>query len=544
MEDQRNNFLEESAYQEPLMKYAKAYQLKKSKNNQESLMVEDTKRYVIYARKSTEDDKRQVQSIEDQLEHCEKFAKMNNLMVGDIIRDEKSARTAGKRDGFTEMMNGLKDGTNYNSILAWHPDRLARNMKDSGEILDLLDKGVIRDLKFTSYTFNNDAAGKMTLSILFAMAKEFSDKLSEDTKRGVSKKVREGKYCGSKKRGYLVRSSGNFRADPDTFDIYKSAWKEYLEGKSQREIIKMLKQNDIDISEGKLSIFFQDPFYAGLYCYGNQIIDIKKVDPRFPIMVSAKEFLQVQRENRNNPSGWHLSSEFRPFNGLVICGDCGHFLTAGLSSGNRDKYLNISCGNSKCRARRKEKGIRPIANSIRGRVIIDLALSVIAKLDTTKEIYEKAKQKYLESRNTLIKGKSDEIKLEKSHITKLENKSEALSEKLLAVKEEEVIKKFSHDIGTLCGEIKKEKKALKGLEIEKANYESEIEMEFPNYEDFVNFFKKASDTLKTTQDDRLIDQIVKLIFVNMKVDGKEVLCYSLREPFSSYEIMKFQYGVL
>jgi len=88
------------------------------------------------------------------------------------------------------MLDTIKKGDFYNSILSWHPDRLSRNMKESGEILDMLDNDLIVDLKFSSYTFNNDTAGKMTLSILFAMAKEFSDKLSDDIKRGIEKQLK------------------------------------------------------------------------------------------------------------------------------------------------------------------------------------------------------------------------------------------------------------------------------------------------------------------------------------------------------------------
>lgn len=181
---------------ETLLKYAQAYNLKKTKNNQEKELEDKIPRYVIYARKSTEDSERQVQSIEDQVENCKKFAKNNSLKVVDVITEEKSAKKEGRRPLFSEILRSIKDEGIYDSILAWHPDRLARNMKEAGEILDMLDNGTLVDLKFVSATFNNDAAGKMNLSILFAMAKEFSDKLSDDTKRGIKKKVRDGKYCG------------------------------------------------------------------------------------------------------------------------------------------------------------------------------------------------------------------------------------------------------------------------------------------------------------------------------------------------------------
>jgi len=39
-------------------------------------------------------------------------------------------------------------------ILAWHPDRLARNSVDGGQIIYLVDTGVIKELKFPTFWFD------------------------------------------------------------------------------------------------------------------------------------------------------------------------------------------------------------------------------------------------------------------------------------------------------------------------------------------------------------------------------------------------------
>lgn len=69
--------------------------------------------------------------------------------------------------------------------MAWAPDRLARNMKEGGEIIDMLDEGIIKDLKFVNHSFTNDANGKMLLSIAFALDKRYTDDLSYNVKRVV-----------------------------------------------------------------------------------------------------------------------------------------------------------------------------------------------------------------------------------------------------------------------------------------------------------------------------------------------------------------------
>jgi DNA invertase Pin-like site-specific DNA recombinase len=233
---------EQATYKQALIQYSNTYILQKRDPKAEGGNSTARTKYVIYARKSTEDDKRQVQSIEDQVDHCKNFAKKENLDVIDILREEKSAKNAGKRNIFNLMLESIYKGDSYNAILSWHPDRLSRNMRESGEILDMLDNNYIRDLKFPSYAFNNDAAGKMTLSILFAMAKEFSDKLSEDTKRGISRKVSEGKHSGGDKRGYIVGKDDYFRPHPDTFEVYKKAWELYAETNNKSHVLTWLNE--------------------------------------------------------------------------------------------------------------------------------------------------------------------------------------------------------------------------------------------------------------------------------------------------------------
>ena len=73
-------------------------------------------------------------------------------------------------------------------ILAWHPDRLARNSVDGGRIIYLLDTGKIKTLKFPTFRFESDPQGKFMLNIMFGQSKYYVDSLSENTKRGLPRK--------------------------------------------------------------------------------------------------------------------------------------------------------------------------------------------------------------------------------------------------------------------------------------------------------------------------------------------------------------------
>src|SRR3546814_11192174 len=69
-------------------------------------------------------------------------------------------------------------------IIAWHPDRLARNSVDGGRIVYLLDRGALRDLEFATLTFEKNPQGKFMPSIIFGYSKYYIHSTYEDVKRG------------------------------------------------------------------------------------------------------------------------------------------------------------------------------------------------------------------------------------------------------------------------------------------------------------------------------------------------------------------------
>lgn len=57
-------------------------------------------RYVLYVRKSSEDDKAQVKSLEDQIADCLSYAKIRGLEVVDTIQESASAKKSKKSPPF------------------------------------------------------------------------------------------------------------------------------------------------------------------------------------------------------------------------------------------------------------------------------------------------------------------------------------------------------------------------------------------------------------------------------------------------------------
>jgi site-specific DNA recombinase len=127
-------------------------------------------RYFIYCRKSTESEDRQVLSIDSQLDELKRAFEGNPAIeIIAVYRESFSAKAPG-RILFNEMIARIERGE-ADGILAWHPDRLARNSIDGGRIVYLLDTEILKDLKFANVTFENTPQGKFMLSIIFSYSK-------------------------------------------------------------------------------------------------------------------------------------------------------------------------------------------------------------------------------------------------------------------------------------------------------------------------------------------------------------------------------------
>jgi site-specific DNA recombinase len=127
----------------------------------------------LYARKSSDEPTRQMLSIEAQVAELREFARKERLRIVEEFTESMSARRPG-RPVFNAMMERVeKEG--IEALLAWHPDRLARNAMDGGTIIHSLDAGMLEGLKFPTFWFENTPQGKFMLSVAFGQSKYYVD---------------------------------------------------------------------------------------------------------------------------------------------------------------------------------------------------------------------------------------------------------------------------------------------------------------------------------------------------------------------------------
>jgi DNA invertase Pin-like site-specific DNA recombinase len=146
-------------------------------------VIEGLDRYCLYARKSSEEDERQAMSIDSQIQEMLAIAKREGLNITETRRESHSAKASGHRPVYNTILEDIDKGV-FNGILTWAPDRLSRNAGDLGSLVDLMDRGLLKEIRCHSQRFTNNPNEKFLLMILCSQAKLENDNRGINVKRG------------------------------------------------------------------------------------------------------------------------------------------------------------------------------------------------------------------------------------------------------------------------------------------------------------------------------------------------------------------------
>ena len=292
-------------------------------------------RYIIYCRKSTESEDRQVLSIESQINELKKLSERLNLKVIDILTESQSAKSPG-RPIFNKVLD-LINQRRVDGIICWKLDRLARNPIDGGQITWMLQKGVIKHLQTFDRGYLPDD-NVLLMNVEFGMANQYVLDLSKNVKRGLKTKAEKGWYPAPAPIGYLndkTKEVGRREIikDPDRFDLVKRMWDLMITGNHTPPVIMNKANNEWGyrsingkpISRSNIYNMFSNPFYYGWFEYpvnsGNWYKGNHKP------MVSKEEFDKVQ-VLLGRPGKSRNKKHVFPFLGKIRCGECGGLITA------------------------------------------------------------------------------------------------------------------------------------------------------------------------------------------------------------------------
>lgn len=290
-------------------------------------------RYILYARKSSEAEDRQVASVESQLTEMRGFAKKRGLVVVKTLVEARSAKNPG-RTVFNQMLGDIYTGV-ADGIICWKLDRLARNPIDGGNIIWMLQNDQIHHIVTIEGDYNALDGNMLMLYMRFGMAGQYSLDLARDTKRGQANKVKMGWSPNTAPPGYLNERFANkgekrILVDPELFPIVRAVFDFVLKEKragvealSYARKIGLIGKHGRPISYGCLYRLLRNPYYKGLFRFSGNLHPGKHKP-----MITQTEFEAIQKilgeKVKRVPTFKHTIK----YRGMISCGECGAGITA------------------------------------------------------------------------------------------------------------------------------------------------------------------------------------------------------------------------
>jgi site-specific DNA recombinase len=313
------------------------------------------KRFFIYARKSTDDASRQVRSIDDQIAEVKELAARENLQIVEVLKERQTAKVPG-RPVFNQMLERIKAGEAC-GIIAWHPDRLARNSYDSGQVMDLIDKGIICYLRFCTFLFESNAQGKFMLAIMFGQSKYYSDSLSENILRGKRQKLKDGIWPQLAPIGYLNdRNTRGIVPDPVRGPLVRKAFELYAAGDCTLDHLtstmnnlglkaspyrRKKKKRNKPLSRTQFHRLLCNPIYYGPFRYNGELHEGTH-EP----LISKALFDRVQEIVRKKRKAHTKILKPYLYRKVFRCGECGGMITIETQKGHN--YLRCTKKKGAC----------------------------------------------------------------------------------------------------------------------------------------------------------------------------------------------------
>jgi DNA invertase Pin-like site-specific DNA recombinase len=378
-------------------------------------------KYIIYARKSTEEDDRQVLSIEAQMHELKEFAAKEKLEIVASLCEAKTAKEPGRMK-FAEML-AILESEKADGIISWHPDRLARNSVDGGKIIHFVDRGLIKSLKFPTFWFEPTPQGLFMLNIAFGQSKYFVDNLRENVKRGLRQKIRNGVWPGWAPVGYANNpKTRGIDVDNEKAPKVRKMFELYATGEyTLHSLANWCRGNNLVGNLGKPLVIaniqknLQNIFYLGLMKWKGEIFEGQH-EP----LISKKLFDKCWEVMAKRGKVQEVRKHHFAFLGLIKCASCGCSIT-----GERQKGHNYY----RCT---KKKGLCQEKHYLREEALTEQIKTFLQKVSLSNQDTEKVLAALDSEQDKAREDAQAEVGILKELLSQIEAKLQKLLDVYLA----------------------------------------------------------------------------------------------------------------
>ena len=363
-------------------------------------------KYIMYCRKSTDTEDRQITSIQDQINELRKVAFSRGIEIIQIFQESKSAKKPG-RPIFNEMLSLLHKGK-ADGILCWRINRLARNPVDGGQIQWMLQQNVLKSILTPNREFL-PADNVLMMSVELGMANQFIIDLSKDVKRGMSAKAERGWRPSKAPLGYInigdknknekniiVKDKKESVLLRRLFDLILTKHLTIDELQIEAKAIGLKGEQKKDLQTSTIYRVVTNPFYYGRYEWpknsGNWY------NGNHEPIITFSEYQQIQdilakRSKPKKDSVENIKMEDNIpslpviYQGLMTCKSCNGAITASKvnktqKNGNKHQYIYYHC------SKRKDKSCNQKSYPVNQEALEPQVLKFLEEITIVPEVYE------------------------------------------------------------------------------------------------------------------------------------------------------------
>ncbi len=302
--------------------------------------------YILYCRKSSEAEDKQVLSIDSQEAELRKLAVREGFTISKVYKESMSAKASG-RPVFDEMLKHIEKKKDC-VLLAWKLDRVARNMVDGGRVIELMDRGFIKEIRTYEKTWRNIPEDKFMMTLDFGIAKKYVDDLSVNVKRGNRMKLERGGWLGRAPMGYLNdRVTKTIVINEKTAPFIHRAFELYATGGySLLEVSEKLYEQGLrtlqgnKVHRGAIHKLLKDPVYMGI------VFRLGKYHQGAHVPIVSKDLYDQANDVLTGKLHPKKKKHFFHLRGFLKCASCGCALTATKKKGH--DYYYCTNGKGKC----------------------------------------------------------------------------------------------------------------------------------------------------------------------------------------------------
>ena len=416
---------------------------------------------IIYTRVSTEDQKENGFSLQDQERRIRKYCMENGKNIVQHYQDDHSAKDF-NRPQFQKLLSDLKEkNIKPRQLICLRMDRYSRNLVETIKMNQLL-KSFKVDIYFVEGNVDMSTPESLIQYVLSAVIPQVeNERRGLNTKQGMRQALRQGRWVWKAPLGYVNDQINKLiLVSEDAKYVIQGFIEVSLGIKSADMVRKELNALGFICSKQTFIKLLRDPFYTGKI-----LIKEWKNEPQELVkgihesIIEDELFQRVQLildgRKRNQPKKSKLKALF-PLRGHLICKICGNNLTASSSKGSTKKYDYYHCQHG-C----KERISAQLANTEYEKLLSSLVVNKeIANLYT-----EVLKDVYAQKEGLKEKKIQDCLK----SISNSENKLKSIDDKLASNTLD--AENYTRIVNSIKNDIKKIKDELA------SQYETETNLE-------------------------------------------------------------------